>query len=450
MEKAELINKIYQEYNRALLRDERTRLISRAVQDGTATYAEAYELAESTGKIIGDIVYQNLEEVWGTMSFEDATELIPRSLKENHDYVTSVTEQIEKTINEQAEVALKPLKPDFDNVKAREIASDVAEGVSKDKFLTECETFSRRTVDKSAQINAAAKEKAGLTVKVTRKYDDVGLSNGRTCTWCLARECEDMPYSEAYALGAFERHDGCGCLIEYTNARGEMTWQDAKGGWHEANESKKTEARKIYGINDEKISPIDRVSSASLQEGENLRIPEFLEGSFEDCHPLAISNEDRATLRRIYDEVQKSGCEYGEIITSKEHIPCESNLSYKVRMDTSGIDEYNLKLYHGHTNDTLPSEGDLFRFVYDEKVGTIGVITGNADVFIVTVGDGYIPNEKEYWDIAQKANNFARSIVAEKYDLTGLPSNQIEYLIVREKNTEIIHQLGWRIEGGKL
>lgn len=250
MEKRDLINKIYQEYNLELLRNDQIRQISRKVQDGTATYTEAYELAEQTGKMIGDIVYDNLEEVWETMSFEDATELIPRSLKANHDYVAAATEKIEETINENAKVGLKPLKPDFDDKKAREIASDVANGISKEKFSTDCETFSRRTVDKSAQINAAAKERAGLTVKVTRKYDDVGLSNGRTCTWCLTRECEDMPYSEAYALGAFERHDGCGCLIEYTNARGETTWQDAKGGWHEVQNSNAINSRKRVGLDD--------------------------------------------------------------------------------------------------------------------------------------------------------------------------------------------------------
>lgn len=338
MEKAELINKIYQEYNRALLRDERTRQISRAVQDGTATYAEAYELAESTGKIIGDIVYQNLEEVWGTMSFEDATELIPRSLKENHDYVTSVTEQIEKTINEQAEVALKPLKPDFDNVKAREIASDVAEGVSKDKFLTECETFSRRTVDKSAQINAAAKEKAGLTVKVTRKYDDVGLSNGRTCTWCLARECEDASYSEAYANRAFERHDGCGCLIEYTNAKGEMTWQDAKGGWHEAPESGKIETRKEYGMNDRRITPQERnIEAAILNQAKDRNSSTLVNAIIENHEALAEYSPRQ--MKQILEEAGhvvlplSNGSQKGKLF--------EEGGGYKINFGGDGIFQYH-------------------------------------------------------------------------------------------------------------
>lgn len=93
-------------------------------------------------------------------------------------------------------------------------------------------TLIMKGIDHVLQKNAEAAENAGMEVKVSRKYDGKGLSGGRACEWCLERECDDLSYQEAYDLGAFERHEGCGCVITYTSARGELTWQNKKGGWN--------------------------------------------------------------------------------------------------------------------------------------------------------------------------------------------------------------------------
>ncbi len=68
----------------------------------------------------------------------------------------------------------------------------------------------------------------------------------------------------------------------------------------------------------------------------------------------------------------------------------------------------------------------------------------------VTIGDGYIPTESEFNRAVRDARSSAERAVLEKHDLTSLTEKQIEYLIIREKNIDLIHQFGWRIEGGKL
>ena len=195
---------------------------------------------------------------------------------------------------------------------------------------------------------------------------------------------------------------------------------------------------------------MERISHIAAQEAGDITIPPFMEGKFDDCHLLNISKEERKVFTRIYDEVEKNGFEYGETITSEGTIPCYSTSNHSVVMNTDAIDERGVKLYHGHTNDTLPSEKDLSRFIYDNKVEAIGVVTKNKDVFIVTVSDGYIPDIEEFSKIVKNARTVAEHNVLERYNLESLPEKQIEYLIIREKNIEIIRQLGWRIEGGKL
>ncbi len=294
--------------------------------------------------------------------------------------------------------------------------------------------------DQYVEKNAKLRSEAGLKTVIVRD------SGGKCCDWCA--DLDGIYTYDDAPKDVFARHANCNCTVSCKTSKG--TWQDAwsKKEYDSFRESRIAREEEI--LYKDEISPYQRVAKTAAQEGEIITIPPFMEGSFDDCHQLTISDEDRKTFQNIHDKVSKTGCEYGEIITSKGKIPCESADSGKVVMDTSSIDEYGLKLYHGHTNDTIPSQKDLSRFVYDEKVDTIGVITQNRDIFVVTVGDGYIPTESEYWKIANNARHYAETSVISKYNIGNLSEKQIEYLIIREKNIEIIRQFGWRIEGGKL
>lgn len=79
-------------------------------------------------------------------------------------------------------------------------------------------TTARRYYDDFQKVNAEARSKLGFDIRVKRKYDDVGLHRGtryaRPCQWCIEREGE-YSMEEAKALGIFNRHNGCGCTIEY-------------------------------------------------------------------------------------------------------------------------------------------------------------------------------------------------------------------------------------------
>lgn len=88
-----------------------------------------------------------------------------------------------------------------------------------DNVLNEpIKTTSRRFYDDFQRSNAEARSKLGFDIKVKRIYDDVGLHKGtkyaRPCQWCIERQGE-YSLSEAKSLGVFNRHDGCGCTIEY-------------------------------------------------------------------------------------------------------------------------------------------------------------------------------------------------------------------------------------------
>lgn len=120
------------------------------------------------------------------------------------------------------------------------------------------ETDSRKSVDDSLKYNADNASGAGLEVLVTRIYDGVGVNHGKSeCQWCLDRCGEDMTLEEAYRIGAFQRHPGCGCIIEYTSKKGQKSIQT--GTYKAWNYQEELEKRKEVGL-DSKFF-IDELSS---------------------------------------------------------------------------------------------------------------------------------------------------------------------------------------------
>ena len=120
-----------------------------------------------------------------------------------------------------------------------------------DDFLANCiravtDVLMQMQAD-SLQYNAENASRAGLEARVTRTYDGVGLSNDRQCEWCLDRCGNDVPYSDALAMGMFQRHPGCGCEISYTSKKGITSTQSRAGG-RESWTEEKAENRRKYGL----------------------------------------------------------------------------------------------------------------------------------------------------------------------------------------------------------
>ena len=138
-----------------------------------------------------------------------------------------------------------------------------------DNFIADCiravTAVSMQIQADSLRYNAENASGAGLEVRVTRTYDGVGLSNNRQCEWCLDRCVTDMPYQEAYNKGAFERHPGCNCLIEYVSKKGERTYQAGRStarNWLSGTEFKR---RVNYGISGRARTPQERVINAAIE-----------------------------------------------------------------------------------------------------------------------------------------------------------------------------------------
>lgn len=223
------VNQILRVYGKQLRNNVRIKtLAERAVN-----YKDAQEFATKTSEVLCDVLKLYMDP--STISPEEAMQIFTATIKHNYTVVAQICEQVQRKIYADAGVGLNALAPEFNAEKARRLASAItdAEQVTDDFVRNMVVNSARSVVDDAIRINSEASENVGLTVHIKRRYDDVGLHNGKdVCQWCLDREGEWDNYEDAYNAGAFERHPGCGCTIEYEVGK-THTWSNSAGRWND-------------------------------------------------------------------------------------------------------------------------------------------------------------------------------------------------------------------------
>lgn len=198
-----------------------------------ATYKDAQNYSTKTAEALIDVLKRYVDVT--ALTQDEALELFPAVLERNYVEVVRICANVQQKINKRAGLGLKALEPEFNLEKAQGLATAITdmEEVTDDYIRNLVINNSRSIVDDTVRINAEAEANMGLVVHITRRYDDVGLHGGKdVCQWCLDREGEWDSYPEARAAGVFERHPGCGCVIDYHVGK-TRTWSNSKGGWRD-------------------------------------------------------------------------------------------------------------------------------------------------------------------------------------------------------------------------
>ena len=205
-----------------------------ALAERAWSYSDAHKFADEAADLMFDVLklYTNGHT---DITRDEAVQIFTAVMKKNHEEVVKVCARAQNDMYRKAGVGLKAITPDFNAEKVRSLAEVISESeeVTDDYLRGLIKNNSLGVVDETLRVNAAAASNMGLAVHITRTYDDVGLHNGKdVCKWCMDRAGDWTDYAEAYQAGAFERHPGCGCLIEYHVGK-THTWQNRAGGWNE-------------------------------------------------------------------------------------------------------------------------------------------------------------------------------------------------------------------------
>lgn len=223
------VNQILRAYGKQLRKNVRLNHLA----ENAWNYKDVHDFASKAAELLCDVLKLYMDPA--TVAYDDAVQIFTAVMKKNHEEVARVCAKAQNDMYKKAGVGLKALTPDFNADKARGLATVVTESeeITDDYLRNLVKNNSLGVVDETLRINAAAATNMGLAVHITRTYDDVGLHNGKdVCQWCMDRVGDWTDYGEAFRAGAFERHPGCGCMIEYHVGK-THTWQNRAGGWNE-------------------------------------------------------------------------------------------------------------------------------------------------------------------------------------------------------------------------
>lgn len=251
------------------------------VRDGTATYTEANELALAVGNMLAKAFQRNLSsEVLpdGKMYYNIAKSVVEPMMVNNYDLISSVTEQVQTSMNKNAKVGMKaivpPVKQDrIDGIVNRLSSSDDFDEV-KWILAEPVINYSQSIITDSIEANASFQYDAGLAPKIIRK------SRGKCCDWCMEvvgeYEYPDVPRD------VWRRHDYCRCSVEYVvgkarknvhnNNTGKRRYvPDGYGGYEKSREARIAHAEQMKATEKERAERAreKRIATWARKRGES-------------------------------------------------------------------------------------------------------------------------------------------------------------------------------------
>lgn len=234
----ELLEKIQKEFSEKLKNNADIARIEKLIKEGKATYIEAHEYADKVGEILAQCFRDNISSDSlpnGRMYYNIAERILNATLGHNYDLISRATAEMQKQLNKQNKISIKPQIPPKNQDRIDGIIDYVSNKDRYDDAVREyleahVTNYSLSVVDDSVRENAKFHYKAGIKAKIIRR------SSGHCCDWCanLAGTYDYADVSDK-SNEVFRRHPYCKCTVEYIpgNGRRENVWTHKVAGSEE-------------------------------------------------------------------------------------------------------------------------------------------------------------------------------------------------------------------------
>ena len=210
-----LLEVIERDFNAFLQQNKKVERVRQRIEEGSATYEQAYEYAQQVGEALANSFEKNISsEVLpdGHMYFNIADRILNSTLERNHILVADVSVEIQEILNRKAGLGLKGVSPELNRNRIKSIVERVVHEEIYDDVAWMLEepivNFTRSVVDDTIETNADFQYQVGLYPRIIR------IAKGsEVCEWCRALEgtykYPDVPRD------VYRRHDRCECIVEY-------------------------------------------------------------------------------------------------------------------------------------------------------------------------------------------------------------------------------------------
>lgn len=198
--------------------------LQRLLEEGKATYDDADRYALEVGQALArafseHITGETLPD--GKMYYNIASRVLPPTLRETYEEVSSFAESMQRGMNERAKLGIIAQKASYNANKEkglieRACGADQYEDIRK-SMEGDLVNFSQAVVTDTLKANAEFQFQAGLEPVIHRK------AVGACCEWCAAL-AGDYPYADVRDTGndVYRRHRDCRCRVTYDPGEGRI------------------------------------------------------------------------------------------------------------------------------------------------------------------------------------------------------------------------------------
>lgn len=213
-----LIERVDEYYRARCMANASLPRLAKKLEEGKATYDDAYKYAEAIGKARADaFAHEVSSDVLpdGRMYYNIADRLMTETLGTDHEVVAGYAAGVQELINQKNGISLAAQTADLDKDRIKGFIEGVCNAEVFDdvawKLGEPVVTHARSVVDDTVKKNADFQSKAGIKATVIRN------AASKCCEWCSAID-GDYVYPNVPGE-VFQRHDNCRCTVDYKGRR---------------------------------------------------------------------------------------------------------------------------------------------------------------------------------------------------------------------------------------
>ncbi|MBQ8122510.1 MAG: hypothetical protein IJ170_04245 [Ruminococcus sp.] len=191
--------------------DPQLRALRKKISQGTATLAESSKYSQLCAQIMGQKLSGQV------LGLSDREGVCTQLLHDRYSDVNQVCEQVMRSVDERAGIAMNPRHAAFPAERVQQLAHSLTDPTVPD------ETIQRRANTGAANVaisfhddfvdeNAAFRSDAGYECYITR------VVGGASCPWCSAMAGR-YKYPDETPDDIFRRHDNCTCTVTFEQGR---------------------------------------------------------------------------------------------------------------------------------------------------------------------------------------------------------------------------------------
>ena len=276
-----LIERVDEYYRARCMANASLPRLAKKLEEGKATYDDAYKYAEAIGKARADaFAHEVSSDVLpdGRMYYNIADRLMTETLSSDHEVVSAYATGVQELINQKSGINLAAQTADLDEDRIKGFVEGICNAEVYDdvawKLGEPVVTHARTVVDDTVKKNAEFQGRAGVKATVIRN------GTSKCCEWC-SDLAGDYTYPNV-PREVFQRHDNCKCTVDYEGRRlSAYTVKDGNSIWgvrdthtfRDLGEQERIEARKKL-TSDDGGSSINGKRSPNGHNKDNVMLPD--------------------------------------------------------------------------------------------------------------------------------------------------------------------------------